>query len=204
MGWTYSESWGSASAMRDHLRESLHGSGYEIAKDALVAYGHRYYAAVTKEGKTSIFVALINGDKRNGFGYKDMAESMGPCDVDCPLSVLDAASPIEELYGPVTGDGSAKWATDWRAKVRAYHAKRAEGRARAKALAPGDLVWVTGARGNPFTISSVNPKRVLATSPDYDGVVRLPKARIERVVPAPRVGETASTDSEWFTLTTKG
>ena len=171
MGWTYSDSWGSASAMRDYLRGSLTSAGNEIVKDALVGYGHRYYAAIKgKDGHTGIFVALINGSRANGYGYKDMDESMGPCEHDCPLSVLDAASPIEDLYGPVKEDGGAKWATDWRAKVRAYHAKRAEGRATAKTLKRGDKVWIKNARGNPFTIVSIGA----ATKKIYGDVSGVP------------------------------
>ena len=42
MGWTYGSDWTSATALRDHLRDSLRSAGYTIAKDALVGYGRRY------------------------------------------------------------------------------------------------------------------------------------------------------------------
>lgn len=46
----------------------------------------------------------------NGWGYKDMEESMGPCYYNCPLSYLDMAN-----------DGIHE---EWRKAVREYHAKR--------------------------------------------------------------------------------
>jgi hypothetical protein len=43
-----------------------------------------------------------------GWGYKAMDESEGPCYYTCPLSFLDLAPPLNE---------------NWRAAVRAYHAR---------------------------------------------------------------------------------
>lgn len=200
MGWLFSESWPTASAMRDHLRDELRTSGYEIVKDALVAYGRRYYAAVkftgTEKtapdypglGKTSIFVALLakHGGDYPGWGYKDMGESSGPNEVDCPLSVLDAASPVEELY---TGS-SLEWATNWRARVRAHWASKTASRATVKTLKPGDKVWLKNTRDNPFTITerpAWHPGRGAGKLYGYGasgGFYRLPKTRIERVEPA--------------------
>lgn len=181
MGWLYSESWGSPSAMRDHLRYELKISGYEIVKDALVAYGHRYYAAVRKDGVTTIFVALINGSKSGGYGYKDLSETMGPCDVDCPLSVLDAADPIDVAYAdwPDRPDTGRAWARDWRAKVRAHWAAKAASRTAAKGLKPGDKVWVKFGAHSPYEVASVGTK-VLGYG--TNGMLyRLPKGRIDRV-----------------------
>ena len=183
MGWLYSEAWPTASAMRDHLRDSLTRSGYDIVKDALTHYGRHYYAAIRKDGKTFIFVALIERD-RIGYGYKDMDESMGPNNVDCPLSILDAASPVEDLY---SGD-PLEWATKWRANVRAFHAAKKASRASAKSVKLGDKVWIANARGNPFTVASVGraTKKIYGVSddPSYGGYwVKLPVSRIERVEP---------------------
>lgn len=200
MGWLYSSGWPTASAVRDHLREQLTAGGSVIKKDALVAYGHRYYAAVTnaKDGKTSVFCALINGDKRDGYpsyGYKDMNEFMGPCDVDCPLSVLDAADPLDSReawgYGPepaprpsgnVQGDGFT-WATEWRKRVRAYWAAKATSRAAAKTLKSGDRVWIRNAAGNPFKVYTYTSGTGSVRLYDANGrgPYRVPVTRIERV-----------------------
>lgn len=194
MGWLFSESWPTASAMRDHLRKELRHSGYEIVKDALTSYGRHYYAAVkflgrpetdpscAGLGKTGIFVALLDRDPSSGWGYKDMSETMGPCEVDCPLSVLDAADPIDVVYSdwPDTPEGGRAWARGWREKVRAYHAEKAASRATAKALKPGDRVWLKRTKDNPFTIASVDGRKLRGYG--ASGVLyRLPRTKIERV-----------------------
>lgn len=193
MGWSYG--WESSAAVRDHLREQLRGAGYVIVRDALTAYGRHYYAAVRYEkpggdaarlGQTSIFVALLNGSTRrdrfgdadpHAWGYKDMAESMGPCEVDCPLAVLEAADPAESLY---TGD-SLEWAAGWRARVRAFHAARAA----ASTLNTGDRVWVrhSDPAANPYTVQGRQKRRVYCTRADRPGQFYwLPTAdRIERI-----------------------
>lgn len=182
MGWTYSHSWNSSSAMRDELRAMLIRNGHTIVKDALVAYGRRYYAAVkaNDSGDISIFVALINGDKKDGdwaFGYKDMSESMGPCEVDCPLSVLDAADPVEKLY---EGD-SLEWATEWRAKVRAFWATKRASRETTKSVKVGDKVWFRNTMGNPFTVSRIDGKKYTGYDATNIGPYRLPMSRLEKV-----------------------
>ena len=186
MGWLYSTEWDSAAKMRDSLRDDLTRAGHEIVKEATVAFGRRYYAACKKNGVTSLFVALIEGSPKNGFGYKDMDEGCGPNDTDCPLSVLAVLSPVEDIYGPVKDDGAAKWATEFRAKCRAHAATRAASASAAKALKPGDKVWLRNTKSNPFTISVVgkNAKgtfRVLGYDEKGLGPYRLPMARLDRV-----------------------
>jgi hypothetical protein len=59
------------------------------------------------------FIVLYLLVKNNGaWGYKDIDESMGPVEVNCPLSFLDGLS-------PATG-----FATKWRERVKKYHASR--------------------------------------------------------------------------------
>ncbi len=186
MGWLYSTSWNSATAMRNHLREELKSSGYEIVKDASTAFGRRYYAALKKHGLTTLFVALIEGSAANGFGYKDMDEGMGPCDADCPPSLIALLSPVEDIYGPVKADGAAKWATEYRAKCLANAAAAKASAATAKALKSGDKVWLRNTSANPYTVSAAgkNAKgtfRVLGYNANGVGPYKLPIARIEKV-----------------------
>lgn len=188
MGWTYSTRWNSAAAVRDHLRQSLKDAGNEVVKDASVAFGRRYYAAVNYNGLTSLFVALIDGTPVQGFGYKDMDEGMGPTEADCPVSVLDTLSPVEAIYGPVKDDGAAKWATEYRARCRANAAIAKQQKTSARALKPGDKVWLKFSSQNPFTVSTVGKNfkgtfRVLASDVNGNGPYKLPVARIERVEP---------------------
>ena len=60
---------------------------------------------------------LTKRDKRArdgmDFGYKDMSESMGPCEDHCPERILDLLTPADSEY-----------ANEWRERCRAYHAKR--------------------------------------------------------------------------------
>ena len=64
-----------------------------------------------------IMCDLLQYRKDEGWGYKDIDESMGPCRYSCPLKYLEMV-PIEQ-YG-----GNAPW----REGVRGYHARQAENR----------------------------------------------------------------------------
>lgn len=46
----------------------------------------------------------------HNFGYKDMDETMGPCEDDCPKRIFDLLTPLPE--------GDEQYAHDWRARVR--------------------------------------------------------------------------------------
>lgn len=183
MGWLYSESWSTPTAMRNHLRDELTRSGYTIKKDALTKRAHNYWAAIEKEGRTSILLCLINGSPRGGgYGYKDMDEFMGPVEEDCPESLLALASPIPDCADPAACAAadetfrrcSSCWAREWRTRVRAYHADRRARLALYKTVKVGDKVWIKNAAYNPFTVTSTKPFRGW---PNY----RLPHTRVERV-----------------------
>lgn len=58
-----------------------------ILKDALV--GTTYYAAIkTRDGTVCIYVALTSTREGRYFAYKPMDASMGPCQYNCPESIL--------------------------------------------------------------------------------------------------------------------
>src|SRR3546814_16262107 len=57
------------------------------------------------------------------FGCKDMEESMGPCEADCPARILDLLTPTDKAY-----------ARDWRTSCRANPELRA------RQLADGDRI----------------------------------------------------------------
>ena len=129
MGWTsyhathYKHSKGSISIDRKAEVEKSFGEGYEILKSSMV--GSVHYAAVRKvkqytkqndgtymyvdipKEKQIVFatVTLTRTDMTDyyNFAYKDMDESMGPCESNCPLSILELLSPTEDCY-----------AIDWR------------------------------------------------------------------------------------------
>lgn len=105
-----------------------------------VMKGRVHYSAVeviikaTGERHVDGSVILTSSDIRgNGFnfGYKGISENMGPCEQDCPLSILNLLTPTE-----------SKWANDWRDACR----KRAEMRKASPKLASlpvGTVIAVT-------------------------------------------------------------
>lgn len=60
-----------------------------------------------------IGLCLLESEKGFGWGYKPMEESMGPYEVSCPLQFLE-----------ITPLPDSPYASDWREKVRAYHAAK--------------------------------------------------------------------------------
>ena len=69
-------------------------------------------------GRKFICLDLIAKERNGGWGYKGLSEDMGPYEVNCPLSLLNKATPTSEAE-------PFSYARGWREKVRAYHAKRA-------------------------------------------------------------------------------
>ncbi len=85
-----------------------------------------YYGAVEKvhkeTGERAVFAVVIlirhvrtkRGWGEN-FGYKDMSEEDGPCEAECPKSILELLTPTESEY-----------ANDWRQRCRVYQNARAQ------------------------------------------------------------------------------
>ena len=113
-----------------------------VLKSAMV--GSTYYAAVrcvnthTGIDNVSAAVCLTCGSKDNGgfnFGYKDMDETMGPYQYDCPKSILDLLSPTDN-----------KTALEWRRLCRENLKRKSElAKARyVKFKFPFDITWSDG------------------------------------------------------------
>lgn len=97
-------------------KSAMRGSVYYAAVENLVRYagrdenGEAIYKSVPENArKTWAAVFLTSVDSRDyfNFSYKDMDESMGPCECDCPLSILNMLSPTED-----------EWALAWRQRCR--------------------------------------------------------------------------------------
>ena len=71
-------------------------------------------STVKKTGCSFVFAAviLISNTRKHGFGYKDMTETMGPCECDCPQRIMRLLSPIADIPYP-------SYAAEWRARVAA-------------------------------------------------------------------------------------
>ncbi|MDB4590945.1 hypothetical protein OAH77_04510 [Flavobacteriaceae bacterium] len=89
---------------------------YEALKMQVV--GNVLYAAVKlkKTNRVTAFIYVFSLDS-NGheYYYKDMDESVGPCNYDCPMSIIKLLTPTER-----------KWANEWREKVKEHHKKKKE------------------------------------------------------------------------------
>jgi hypothetical protein len=97
------------------------------------------------EGDTRKFIVIFLMGKHGGdtWGYKDIDESMGPYEADCPVSYLDEADePISDT------------AREWRETVRARAAKR-----KAKKPKKGETWTLVNCRIPEVKIVSVRPLR---------------------------------------------
>lgn len=151
MGWTFG--WDSKRELIEHLTESI-TERYDILRSSTVG-GNFWFAAENKETKErSIGLCLLKGDRVRGYngpqwGYKDLSESMGPCEVNCPLAMLD-----------LVPDPGWRWedSEPWRDRVRAYHDRRK--RLRNMTFTLGQTVrLVEGCKPAEITVASVKPLR---------------------------------------------
>ena len=86
-------------------------------------------------GKSFVLAAvvLISNTQKHGFGYKDMTETMGPCECACPDRIMRLLSPVADIPNP-------SYAAEWRARVAAHHKAAAELRTKRASLRPGSIV----------------------------------------------------------------
>lgn len=89
-------------------------------------------------GKCFALIVLLRHEARE-LMMKDMSEFEGPNESECPERILDLLTPLDDRSDP------RGWARAWRARCRANHQRRA----RARALAPGDVIRFP----NPFSFS---------------------------------------------------
>jgi len=109
MGWLFSYNIRSKREMVAHLRRpERFGQHHELLRTTTVGNNHWYLCRNLLTGLVFIGLDKVAGGIKEGWGYKDMDESVGPSEVDCPLSYLSQAS-------RATG-----YAIEWRAKVRVF------------------------------------------------------------------------------------
>lgn len=120
MGWLYMQSLGGHSGPRQYLDAQFTFTRTELTSKVLrsALVGMRvYYAAIEhvrhEKNERTVFAAVClvryNPRDREGyiFGYKDMDETVGPNESDCPEAILDLLTPTEYPY-----------AQAWRARCR--------------------------------------------------------------------------------------
>lgn len=170
MGWLYYHR-EPGETDRDHFAGKF-GEGYEIL-DCATKRNVFYAALKTPEDKVIAFVALIQrvrGDYYN-FGYKDMDESMGPSEAECPARILDLLTPVEDLD---LGENGTQWATEWRKRCR----ENADKQASRPKVRKGDTVklaskfkFTNGVEDDTFTLVDGKRNRWTTSS---GMLVRLP------------------------------
>lgn len=140
MGWSFfsDTSWTKARLVAYLMSERRLGTGQRVLRHALV--GNHLWTVVEQdvqdaEPRRYIGLDLLAGGGRRGegWGYKDLCESMGPCAVDCPLSFFDMVPAPKSEYAPA-----------WREAVRAYHATKRRVEAAKATLVPGETVTYGG------------------------------------------------------------
>lgn len=104
--------------------------------------GNTVYLAIRSTdkatGRNFVFagVILMSNTKKSGFGYKEMSESMGPCECACPDRIMRLLSPISDIPHP-------SYSADWRARVAARKTAQRQQRERRKLLRVGSVVTLS-------------------------------------------------------------
>ena len=141
MGWLFMRSLGGHATPKAYLDDQFTYAREDrrsrVLTSGLVAL-RTYYAAVehitvsTGAREVWALVCLVRYNRRDRegfvFGYKDMEESMGPCEDACPAKVLDLLTATDNAH-----------ALDWRSRCRARLAERAVQQAK-PGPRPGDIV----------------------------------------------------------------
>ena len=190
MGWLFMTSLKGHAGPRQYLDTQFtyecadHKS--KVLRSALLSM-RVYYAAIERvqstTGQRQVWAAIClvryNPRDREGyiFGYKDMEESMGPCERDCPERILDLLTPTD-----------AQYALRWRADCRANAAARCTRRAK-PAPRPGQTIVfdepLSFSDGRSFERLQViaNPRShrtVLFRAPETGHLYRIPNIKSQR------------------------
>lgn len=110
MGWTFTHREKGTSNL-DWFRGEFAGGSGELL-DLATKNGTAYGAYRTQDGEVRALVILTRWVPKDyyNFGYKDMDETQGPNDDDCPKRIFDLLTPLKE--------GEDKWAAGWRERVQ--------------------------------------------------------------------------------------
>jgi hypothetical protein len=185
MGWTsYYRAPGESD--RDHLTRELCGDYLEIV-DCTTIKG-TFYAAVryTQEkgmypvGHTFGLVVLQRRQPRDSYGHnyyrKEIDETMGPNEAECPVRILDLLSPTDSEY-----------AQEWREACR----KNATRKASLPKVKKGDVVqfahplsFNNGMTADTFTFVERSTFRIMQPLREPGSLVRIPswKSRTHTVL----------------------
>lgn len=116
MGWTsyFATHYKNGKIDKKAELDEMFSRNQKILKSQMV--GSTYFAAVQDESTKETWAAIILTQMQNGeFFYKDMDETVGPYNYNCPKAILKLLSPTEN-----------KLANEWREKCYEYHKQQAE------------------------------------------------------------------------------
>jgi hypothetical protein len=167
------------------------GSSRGLKVLASACPGNRVYYAATqviadgKPGEVFAIVCLVRWNPRDKegyiFGYKDMEESMGPCEAECPARILDLLTPTDKEY-----------ALDWRKRCRANLERRSRKLSDGDRLRlPEPMKFSDGHIGQEFIVAK-RGRRLVLRDPDTGGYYRITRLmeRAWSIVPTTRVHKT--------------
>ena len=167
MGWTYTHKSKNMS-IKEFFEQEF--PSMDILECSVVKFRTVYMACRSKSKPEEVFavICLINYAPKDhyNFGYKDMDETMGPCERSAPEKIMKLLTPIE-----VTGENSRKWATEWReACWKRINAMKAKAKTRkADPVKVGDVIefehsirFTDGREQARFKVERVKPFRVKA------------------------------------------
>lgn len=136
MGWTTTPGQSLESLIRERTDRNTHrwiatdGTPMETQVLDHARRGNRLWKIVRyKRGNTEetyIGLDLLSYSRKDGAGYKDMSEGMGPYYYDCPLGFLDRVPEPEHPDWML--EAHARDGKTWRDKVRDHHAGKREAR----------------------------------------------------------------------------
>ncbi|WP_353247354.1 hypothetical protein [Limnohabitans sp.] len=167
MGWLFSPRWATRADLVQHLRRpERFGDNLQLVRACVTGSHHWYLVRVRATGQHWIGLDLMQSGRADGWGYKDMDESVGPSAVDCPLAYL--AAPHAEPLG---------YAGPWRERVRAYHA------ARQAKPAPVAGAWVQLSGHAYRLIEPAGPRRGWRVSDEIGRTYRMQARQLARAEP---------------------
>ncbi len=189
MGWTYTHrpAWQS---VKDFLKKRQNCDNetarWEVLDIAIVRFRTAYAAIrITSKqtGKSYVFgaVILLNFCKDHyNTGYKDMDESMGPYQCECPERILNLLTPLEAAEYPGSEYGNAN-AQVWRdacwANIRARQS-RIKLKVGMRLLYPDGFRFKNGEVLREFVV--IEPRSSVFSHADGCGRYRLTRSIIER------------------------
>ncbi len=190
MGWTYTHR--GSTPVKEFLTDQLNcenkHASYKILDIAIVKMRTAYMAVeiIRRNQKTSLldmetrevvaFVFLLDyrsNDPNYDMGYKDMDESMGPFESECPERILNLLTPTEHEY-----------ALKWRRRCRENIARKRSLRlVKNTVIETQPISFLDGCTRSRFQVVSLKPLQLLCL--DTRMLCKVPRAMLQNMIKTP-------------------